>query len=846
MPRTYHRKVEQTSSTSFPTAPSAQILRCTALSQDGKECPRTIKKPEYQYCRLHHQEYKDLHCEYKQREEEYNALVLGDTDVSAAVFTEKIARGRRVITLRDQVNRRFFSVSDGNRGHIRWILKLIKEVDTLEERFKMGADEARDGNGPAQEDQSGPSDSAESEAHRGERVYRSLLSPDVSMSDLDHLPDDSPVKVLKSTLALFTGTLRQRLYSIVPSLDDSSAVIKDGETGESWTPDVGDKVIRFVLREFILWKADMEVLALASKTDSIDKFLRQAPLDTLEYIIKFFENLGREDTLHLLRGAVCDYVLPPDSSAVTILGERISTDNETRRMTVEAWDILYQYFPDYVQWTTVEFFCFRFEDVLLIKRLIALKRYYPQWYGGACEKQPLSAFLGFISVTEGYQDPLIPLAERDGVITVTENRCYLVGRMSKHDAMTAMFVEDLLKRIAHYIVVVYETGGDEFRSPKAIHQTDVLDDNLWINRSRSADTHARLDQTAWSVKWSFENIRNDVGFVQSYRERNMVKDYIEILIIDRHPGRIFSLYSLVSDALMMLTNDPTEEEIMRNAIRKSMPEDEQTQWIDACSLEGASIEDRPVGNIHYEGTRLRAWDVQQKQPDLIRGLLNIKPSLRDRRLICKILGQMEASGVISQLKEPHKAYSRPTLLDGTDGLEDLYFHYDFGPIDENALALGPLGTSLAPDSLSRFAQAFQAAHPDAVFAKGRVNVHYCAWPMPAVFPRALGVPTFYTSEGYLYRWNAHPFDFPLSQRSWQSYVDHTINRRFPFAHCVGTTLVVAATSSGEAGKNLTLLTEAAKQKGWRLTVPHTSRWTGDIDSLALSTLWAGISPAVQE
>ncbi|GIC88976.1 uncharacterized protein Aud_005378 [Aspergillus udagawae] len=453
----------------------------------------------------------------------------------------------------------------------------------------------------------------------------------------------------------------------------------------------------------------------------------------------------------------------------------------------------------------------------LIKRLIALKRYYPQWYGGECKKQALSVFLGFISVTEGYQDPLIPLAERDGVITATQNRCYLVGRMSKHDVMTAMFVQDLLKHVAHYIVVVYGTGGDRFKSPKVTHQTDVLGDNLWINRSRSADTHARLEETD-----SCNPTKNAT-----------VKDYAEILIIDRHPGRIFSLYSLVSDALMMLTNDPTEEEIMRSAIRKTIPEDELRQWMDACSLDGASIEDRHVGNIHYEGTRLRAWDVQQKQPDLIRCSLNIKPSLRDRRLICKILDQMEASGVISQLKEPHKTYCRPTLLHGTDGLEDLYFHYDFGPIDENALALGPLGTSPAPDSLSRFTHAFQAAHPDGVFAKGRVNVHYCAWPIPAVLPSAWGDPTFCTSEGYLYRWNVHPFDFPLSQRAWQSYVDHTINKRFPFAQCVGTTLVVAATSSADAGKNLTLLIEATKQKGWRLTVLHTSSWAGDIDSLAL-------------
>lgn len=38
----------------------------------------------------------------------------------------------------------------------------------------------------------------------------------------------------------------------------------------------------------IFWKADTEVLALASKTDSINKFLRQVRLDTPESI-KFFE-----------------------------------------------------------------------------------------------------------------------------------------------------------------------------------------------------------------------------------------------------------------------------------------------------------------------------------------------------------------------------------------------------------------------------------------------------------------------------------------------------------------------------------------------------------------------------
>ncbi|BCS28171.1 uncharacterized protein APUU_61219S [Aspergillus puulaauensis] len=835
MPRRYHRKAQQTSSFSAPSAPSAQTLRCLALPEDGTECRGMRQKPEHQYCRYHHQEYKSLYCTYKRLEKEYN----GFGSVGPEGWAEKAARGRQVISLRDQVNKRFYSVKAGNGGHVRWILKLQKEVEILE-RLTIGADETRDGGGPQSEPESGPVDS---EAHRGEYVYRSLLSPDVPMSDLDHLPDDSPVKVMKRTLAQLTDTLVEQLYRIVPSLDDSSPVIKDDEGRESRIPDIGDKAIRFILREFILWKADTEVLALASNTDSIDKFLRRVRLeDTREYI-KFFENLRREDTLHFLRGAVCHCVLPPDSSAVTILGEPISTDNETRRMTVEAWDILYTYFRDFIEGTTVEFFCFRFEDVVLIKRLIALGRY-PDWQGDACEGQRLSAFLGFISVTKGFQDPIITLTENEGLITATENRCYLVGRLSKHDPMTAMFVQDLLRRVGHYIVVVYEIVGDTLQSPKITHQTDVGDDNLWIKRSRSAGTHDGLDEAAWSIQWALGDIRNDIRFIRSYRERNMLKHYVEILIIDRQPGHVFSLYSVANDVLMMLSGDPSAAEIWRSAIHKSMPEDEQAKWIDGYSWESASIEDTHVSDLHYEGARIRAWDVQQKQPGLIRGSLAIKPSRRDRRLICKILRQMEASGVISQLQEYHKVWSRPTILYGTDGLEDLYFHYDLGPPDEDALARGPLGLSStpAPGSLGRFAHAFKAAHPDAAFAKGRINVHYCAWPMPAV--SALGLLTFCTSEGYLYRWNAHPFDFPLSQRSWQGYVNNEINRRFPFARCVGTTLVMAAASLGEATKNLTVLTEATEQKGWKLTVPHQSRWTGDIDSLALSTLWAGVSPAL--
>jgi hypothetical protein len=115
-----------------------------------------------------------------------------------------------------------------------------------------------------------------------------------------------------------------------------------------WVAQIGRACYSEGLELLILWKADTDVLALASKTDSIDRFLQQVPSDTLEWI-KFFKNRGHEDTLYFLRDVVWDCVPPPDFSTVTVLGERSTTDNKTRRNTVEAWYILDRYFPDYSQ-----------------------------------------------------------------------------------------------------------------------------------------------------------------------------------------------------------------------------------------------------------------------------------------------------------------------------------------------------------------------------------------------------------------------------------------------------------------------------------------------------------------
>jgi hypothetical protein len=77
-------------------------------------------------------------------------------------------------------------------------------------------------------------------------------------------------------------------------------------------------------------------------------------------------------------------------------------------------------------------------------------------------------------------------------------------------------------------------------------------------------------------------------------------------------------------------------------------------------------------------------------------------------------------------------------MQGIDGLDDLYFHCDLGPMDERAFQ----GTFLTSSSLVEFSKAYQLAHPR--FTKGKVNVHYCAWPMPMLEKPLLN---FRTPEG---------------------------------------------------------------------------------------------------
>lgn len=327
----------------------------------------------------------------------------------------------------------------------------------------------------------------------------------------------------------------------------------------------------------------------------------------------------------------------------------------------------------------------------------------------------------------------------------------------------------------------------------------------------------------------------------------MTRDYYEFIIIDRHPRDKFTILDNVADALVQVAGDPPVQQIIDKAVQRFIPVDEQHQYLGAISMKVSSAAAMPVPNIRYEASRVRAWGVASDDPDFLRGFGKAKRSTLDRRVTAKIVAEMESRGLVTLLKEFQPPHACPVVLRGIDGLEDLYFDYNLGPQGKSAFRrsrLASLEIPFSADCLYNFARTFKAAHPEAVFAKGKLRVHYCAWPMPAIRHGALGIPTFHTVEGCLYRWNVLPFDTPFSPRIWQYYVHCEMNSKLPFACFVLTTFVVCAKIPEDAEANLELLLAAAAKHDWKLSIPPPSLWTKDLESLDLQSLWVGIHPAL--
>lgn len=861
----------------FPVTPSRpsrrnQSCQCNAILTDGQECPRMTIQPNHTFCPVCHREKNQLYEKYKCAEAEYNKLKRPPDGFGPEVRRAKVSLGEEVVKLRDEVNKRFFSDGPYNRSHIKRILHIQNEIRQLREETNTSRESS-----PLCQPQvesacmqetpvlvgfssletndsgflKGASRSA-SEAVEEERpkVYRSLLATTVPMEDLDHLPRDHPVVELKQFYMSMCQGFIQKLYEIAPSLCDvENGVPANPSEGRRPPPDDGDLVVRFVFREVIVWRQDTETLACATEMDSIDSFLRTRGFEELEWYVKFFKHFanGRPDTWHFLRNAISDLLLPPTASSISILGGRVATGDDERRIDLKGWDILHDHFSNIVSGGNVGAFCTRFEELLLVKKLMTLNRYGSQdteelgWLNpenDVSQECQGGIFLGFNADTKGYCDPQNPLPDttaEDGITSEMQFRNYVTGRMGKTDPLAKALIEELGNRAAALIVIVYD-GPPTIFGDNVVSETEK---DPWVKRKRSARNGQRLEDAKWEVEWPFESILHDLSMIRSFTKEVMT-DFFHFIVIDRIGSTSNNILTVIEDALMKLSGDPPFEQILTNFIHQSIPSAEQDAYLKVAHTIGSDkFIDSTSTSLSYDRNRLRAWNIDL---DFIEKRVRdpISSTRSARRLASAVISDMESQGLVTLQKTYEPPRGRPLIIKGSDGNYDVYFHHLHQPLtkekEQDLIARGI--RNIQPlKCLDEFAASYASQHGNAIFAKGKIHVHYCAWPVP--YPAQLN---FRTIEGHIYRWNVMPFDIPYSSRIWQYYLDECMNKRFTFALFIQTTFVVCATGVEDAQVKVRQIVSEAEKHNWKLSVPTTPFWSSDIESLSLRNACSGIYP----
>lgn len=767
--------------------------------------------------------------------------------------------GEKVVALRDDVNRRFFSRgTENNRSHIQQILKIKKEVEVLKSRIASREHSSADDSIVEETTSTATAGNIEGQA----LVYKSLMSPDVPISELDHLPRDQPVVAMREIADLIRDSYVDKIYKIFPSLNDSTELIHDPELGHEREPHKGDLVIRNAFREFLVWTGDTDILARASETKTIDTFLRHSSTE-LENFVKFLEALKemRSDTSHFIRDAICDYLLPQDAPCIALLGGRVASRSPDRKLGVDVWDILYRYFYQEDTWLYLEQYSVGFDDLLLVKQLSALYRYglpdsddfswlHPE--DDLSQEFQKTLFFGFVVQTKGFCDPKRRFTyAADGTIEEKESRDYVTGRMSKNDPLAKKLVDELASRLVRFLLIVYDRETGE-----PISRTGDVE-NEWICRTRTACSQDHLADAAWEMKWSVKNILDDLSILQSFRDRMMGKDFYEFVIINRMDRPRFDIVESVTDALMQHSGTSCARDTKVHCIRHILPSGEQDDLIEAI-LDGApsaAAQSAGAPRSDYEGNRVRAWDIQENHPSILGNQTHsFGWSLVEIDVLSRILSSMEAAGVISQATKFETPKAIPKLLTAMDGHLDLYFDYSprfrtreefdawrrensTGPVSSNATL------RLDGHGLRRFADDFKSTNPAAVFAKGTIHSHYNTWPFPRMDAiQVLEKLNFCTPRGHLYHWNHLPFDFPFAFEMWQFLLHCKINCQLPFVRATQTTFVICAETAAEAQNNAERLLAVADKMGWKLSFPAAHRWTGEPGSLDIEVLWRGIPP----
>ncbi|KAH7119679.1 hypothetical protein B0J11DRAFT_582191 [Dendryphion nanum] len=800
-----------------PESPLLNGTICEAIELDGGPCRLSLPKSANIWCHKHVLELGELHKAWGAAQIEAESVSVTSHDTAK----KKVIKLKRAVELRRQIRERFYARGGDTADFLKWITRLEKTVQGLADSLLKTS---------VRYDIIRPTTPGFANKSGKITVLRpSLQNTRTTVESLNGIIDDGTITVLRHFYADLCREGLRQLYAIVPDLNDSGSVSNPEYPKGTPILDTGTDVIRAWFRIMVLHDSERDTIELMKSKRSIHDFLLECNSSQLELYCDSFEKAWRHRSLRYLRQAICmQHHEGEDIETVEILGGKVPKRDNGFRMTKPCWDFLNRWFPTLLTPWTIAGICTNFDEFTTICKLLMVGLYREQWYDPASvlTECRTGVYLGFIPSLKG------DLASRedlnyDSMAEVhREWRNYVCGQMPMGTPLTLKFLGEIRKRSGRLIVSVFE-GND------AVVTTNEKD--ITVERYR-------VGNNAWTNGITIEDIRNEVRMTKPHMYDPVVGDSWHFIILDREMNLPFALFDIVQDILLMLVGDPTAREIGKRVVQDVIPHSAQKTVLEEIVIDMPLEMRFPApSEIQYEGNRLRCFDPNRHAVFQHQSKIRSSPYARnENRFIRRVVSDLERAGLIRLAPTYEEPQTKPVIVQGTDGGQDLYFPYEFG---------GPALT--APTSLLKmpastclldFAKKFKEKHPSAIMAKGSIKTHYCAWPMPAVRGAGKAKLNFSTWEGHIYHWRAMPFDRPWSENAWQYYLQYYINSKFTFVMFYLTTFVICAVDAVDAGRGVSMLLEETEKREWTITVPGLEDWTSNIEQLKLDELFAGIRP----
>ncbi|CBX98999.1 hypothetical protein IAQ61_001276 [Plenodomus lingam] len=823
----------------IPDSTAALGATCEALESDGKPCcaelPSSAGDP---FCRRHYREWRDLSARWERTHQEAERLIVLNLDIAK----QKVIKLRLSIKLRRQIRDQFYPRGGDIQDYIRWIGNLENDIRQLADSLLMQTlNRGPTPEMPGIHTGNPPKPRRDAGVNKEKiMILRSPLDPRIPIDSLLNMPDDGTILVLKHFYRDLCADSIGRLYSIALDLDDSRQQRNPSLSYGEPETDAGTDIIRAWFRIMVLHESEASTLQHATRSTNIHEFLSGCQASQLEMYCDFFEKAWRPHAVQYLRVAICAQTLAAgDIKTIRLLGNTIPSTVEGLHMSKPCWDILYRWFPTLLTPSTIASICSNFEDYTTICKLLMLGLYSQYWHDpkSILNECTTGVYMGFIPTSKGDHTADAGLRQEGSLWVQRQSRNYLCGQMAIGDPLTQAFLDELRKRTGALYLVVYEgTHADA-----TVHPTEP---DLYISRHRSATTLDELNGVDYSITLTLEDIKNDMRMRKSSMYDPIVVDSWQFMIIDREAGLPFRLLDIVQDTLMMLVGDPSPRHMAKRVVREVIPPSVQEMFLEDIQISYSMDLRYPAPpEVNHEDNRYRCYNPDATFIKSEQSKWSSQQITRDQnRFIRRCIDDMERNGIVSLATEYEIPQARPIIVQGSDGSPDLYFPYE----EESTEEEGGCAPSLplpSPTCLVEYAMSFKEKNPSAIFAKGSIQTHYCAWPMPAMKSLGRNGLNFATWEGHIYRWNAMPFDRPCSANAWQYYVQHFLNSKYPFVKFYLTTFVICATDMEDADVKVVQLLDEMDDRGWRVTLPRTHEWTSRLDDLKLETLFNGVGPA---